>query len=44
MTKKFYFALKIEGVGREGDTCEDLRLCQPPKIWNVHQTVLIGKV
>ena len=39
MTKIFNFALKIKGVGREGGTCEVLRPCNPPKIWNVH---LIG--
>ena len=38
MTKVFNFALKIKGGGgREGGTCEVLRPCHPPKIWNVHQ-------
>ena len=36
MTKIINFALKIKGSGREGDTCEVLRPCHPPKIWNVH--------
>ena len=36
MTKIFNFALKIKGGGREGGTCEVLRPCHPPKIWNVH--------
>ena len=36
MTKILNFALKIKGGGREGGTCEVLRLCHPPKIWNVH--------
>ena len=36
MTKILNFALKIKGGGREGGTCEDLRPCHPPKIWNVH--------
>ena len=36
MTKIFNFALKIKGGGREGGTCEVLRPCQLPKIWNVH--------
>ena len=31
MTKIFNFALKIKGGGREGGTCEVLRLCHPPK-------------
>ena len=37
MTKISNFALKIKGSGREGGTCEVLRPCHPPKIWNVHQ-------
>ena len=37
MTKIFNFALNIKGGGREGGTCEVLRPCHPPKIWNVHQ-------
>ena len=37
MTKIFDFALKIKGGGREGRTCEVLRPCHPPKIWNVHK-------
>ena len=41
MTKIFNFALKIKGGGREGDTCEVLRPCHPPKIWNVHKCVII---
>ena len=36
MTKIFNFALKIKEGGREGGTCEVLRPCHPPKIWNVH--------
>ena len=40
MTKVFNFALKIKGGGREGGTCEVLRPCHPPKIWNVHQARL----
>ena len=32
MTKIINFALKIKGVGREGDTCEVLRPCHPFKI------------
>ena len=36
MTKIFNFALKIKVGGREGGTCEILRPCHPPKIWNVH--------
>ena len=40
MTKILNFALKIKGGGREGGTCEVLRPCHPPKIWNVH----LGKV
>ena len=36
MTKRLNFALKIKGGGREGGTCEVLRPCHPPKIWNVH--------
>ena len=36
MTKILNFALKIKGGGREGGTCEVLRPCHPPKIWNVH--------
>ena len=36
MAKILNFALKIKGGGREGGTCEVLRPCQPPKIWNVH--------
>ena len=36
MTKIFNFALKIKGGGRDGGTCEVLRPCHPPKIWNVH--------
>ena len=39
MTKIFNFALKIKGGGREGGTCEVLRPCHPPKIWNVHQDI-----
>ena len=35
MTKIFNFALKIKGGG---GTCEVLRPCHPPKIWNVHLT------
>ena len=31
MTKIVYFALKIKECGREGDTCEVLRPCHPPK-------------
>ena len=38
MTKIFDFALEIKGGGREGGTCEVLRPCHPPKIWNVHQS------
>ena len=37
MTNILNFALKIKGGGREGSTCEVLRPCHPPKIWNVHQ-------
>ena len=37
MTKILNLALKIKGGGREGGTCEVLRPCHPPKIWNVHQ-------
>ena len=40
MTKILNFALKIKGGGREGGTCEVLRPCHPPKIWNVHQRVI----
>ena len=36
MTKILNFDLKIKGGGREGGTCEVLRPCHPPKIWNVH--------
>ena len=36
MTKILNFALKINGGGREGGTCEVLRPCHPLKIWNVH--------
>ena len=36
MTKMFDFSLKIKGGGREGGTCEVLRPCHPPQIWNVH--------
>ena len=36
MTKILNFALKIKVGGREGGTCEVLRPCHPPKIWNVH--------
>ena len=39
MTKIFNFVLKIKGGGREGGTCEVLRPCHPPKIWNVHKGV-----
>ena len=35
MTKMLNFSLKIKGGGREGGTCEVLRPCLPPKIWNV---------
>ena len=42
MTKMYNFALKIKGGGREGDRYEVLRLCHPPKIWNVHQHVSSG--
>ena len=38
MTKILNSALKIKGGGREGGTCEVLRPCHPPKIWNMHQT------
>ena len=38
MTKFLNLALKIKGGGREGGTCEVLRPCHPPKIWNVHQS------
>ena len=31
MTEILNFALKIKGGGREGDTCEVLRPCHPPK-------------
>ena len=31
MTKGLNFALKIKQGGREGGTCEVLRLCHPPK-------------
>ena len=31
MTKSFNFAFKIKDGGREGDTCEVLRPCHPPK-------------
>ena len=37
MTKILNFALKIKGGGREGGTCEVLRPCHPPNIWNVHK-------
>ena len=37
MTKVLNFALKIKGGGREGGTCEVLRPCHPPKIWNMHR-------
>ena len=36
MTRILNFALKIKGGGREGGTCEVLRPCHSPKIWNVH--------
>ena len=39
MTKILNFALKIKGGGRECSTCEVLRPCHPPKIWNVHLLV-----
>ena len=39
MTKILNFALKIKGGGREGGTCEVLRPCHPPKIWNVHKVL-----
>ena len=39
MTKILNFALKIKGGGREGGTCEVLRPCHPPKIWNVHKVI-----
>ena len=39
MTKILNFALKIKGGGREGGTCEVLRPCHPPKLWNVHLIV-----
>ena len=42
MTKIFNFALKIKGGGRDGGTCEVLRPCHPPKIWNVHLHVNIN--
>ena len=41
MTKILNFALKIKGGGREGGTCQVLRPCHPPKIWNVHQQSVI---
>ena len=44
MTKIFNFALKIKGGGREGGTCEVLRPCHPPKIWNVHLNYVIRGV
>ena len=31
MTKILNFALKIKRGGREGDTCEVHRSCQPPQ-------------
>ena len=40
MTKMLNFALKIKGGGREGGTCEVLRPCHPPKIWNVHMAYI----
>ena len=43
MTKIFNFVLKIKGGGREGGTCEVLRPCHPPKIWNVHQYKFLTK-
>ena len=42
MTKMLTFALKIKGGGREGGTCEVLRPCHPPKIWNVHKPCFPG--
>ena len=42
MTKILNFALKIKGGGREGGTCEVLRPCHPPKIWNVHLLELVN--
>ena len=42
MTKVLNFGLKIKGGGREGGTCEVLRPCLPPKIWNVHLRVPAG--
>ena len=41
MTKILNFAFKIKGGGREGGTCEVLRPCHPPKIWNVHPLAII---
>ena len=40
MTKILNFALKIKGGGKEDGTCEVLRPCQLPKIWNVHPVVI----
>ena len=42
MTKILNFALKIKEGGREGGTCEVLRPCHPPKIWNVHKVRIFG--
>ena len=42
MIKILNFALKIKGVGREGGTCEVLRPCQPPKIWQVHRVPMFS--
>ena len=39
VTKILNFALKIKEGGREGGTCEVLRPCHPPKIWNVHKVI-----
>ena len=42
MTKMSDFTLKIKGGGREGGTCQVLRPCHPPKIWNVHSGFILS--
>ena len=41
MTKFLNSALKIKGGGREGDTCEVLRPCHPPKFGTC--TIIVGQ-
>ena len=36
VTKILNFPVKIKGGGTEGGTCEVLRPCHSPKIWNMH--------